>query len=166
MKEAQTNTVFNNSLKKKGFSHKIADPVGGYGIQNPFDGFTVAFDKHIYWEGKIVKGGFYSFNFNRIEDHQYNNLLQIRDQLHSICIINLAIWQSRKFFYFLLFDIELIKYLKDKNKNSFIGKELKQFVDNNLYLEVKKKEIVNIDDFLSKIISIDSYEDMVTKNGN
>jgi len=162
MNEAQSNTIFNNSLKQLGFSHKIADPVGGYGIQNPFDGFSTVLNKNLYWEGKIIKGGIYSFNFNRIEKHQYDNLLQIKSQNDkNICIVNLAIWKSRSFFYFLLLDIKLIEYLITNNKNSLLGKELKVIIDNNIFLSVKKNKVINMQSILDYIIDIPMYQKLL-----
>ncbi len=162
MTEAQSNTIFNNGLKQLGFSHKIADPVGGYGIQNPFDGFSTVLSKSIYWEGKIIKNGIYSFNFNKIEKHQYSNLLQIKtENKDNICIINLAIWKSRSFFYFLLLDIKLIEYLITNNKNSLLGKELKVIIDNNMFLEVKNKKVIDIQSILNYIIDIPMYQELL-----
>ena len=78
MKESNFNTIFNNNLKLKGFSHKIADGVGGISIQNPFDGISVVDGKPWYWENKLIKGFYTSFNFRKIEDHQLVNLSKIK----------------------------------------------------------------------------------------
>ena len=75
MNEVNLNSIINRSIGRMdgAFNHKISDPSGGMGSQNPFDGFGIINGKPLYYEAKIIKGGIYSFNFNKIEVHQYKN---------------------------------------------------------------------------------------------
>ena len=139
MKESDLNTIINNSFKEIGFSHKISDPIGGYGIQNPFDGFSVIKDKNIYWETKLIKNEYGSFNFNIIEDHQIKALTQIKNEnKNNICLILVGYYIPRKLFEVFAFDIELMNELKSKGKNSLLKKEIMLYKDKAVKISKKK----------------------------
>lgn len=131
MKEKDLNSIINRSFSRYGFSHKISDPMHGTGIQNPFDGFSVFYDSPWYWESKLLKG-YQAFNFKKIEKHQIDNLFFIKQELdHCYSLIILGIYEPRKYFDVLFFDITCIKNLINLNKKSLLKKEL---------LELKEQE--------------------------
>ena len=153
MKEKEISTIINNNFKTIGFSHKIADPLGGTGIQNPFDGFSVFKGMPIYWEIKRLVD-YQAFNFKKIKEHQINNLRLIKNLLPSaLCLIILAIWKKRRFLDLYLFDIDYIIYNQEVlNKKSLLKKELLMLKENNEYLLVKNKKF-NIDNLLNKMVN-------------
>jgi len=155
MKESQLNSIINLNLKKIGFSHKIADPLGGMGIQNPFDGFSVFQNKSLYWETKLLHG-FKAFNFKEIKPHQLENLLQIKkEKPDAICLINLGIFIPYKSLDILFFDIKFIAALIDKGKKSILKKELLEYKRNCLFLTttiINKKRCFDATQILDKII--------------
>lgn len=154
MKEKDLNTIINNSFKTLGaFSHKIADPLGGTGIQNPFDGFSVWNSVTYFWETKFQKD-YKAFNFNRIEEHQHNSLNLINKQgcKNTKTVIILGIWKSRDFFHVYFFDYDSIKGLKDTGKKSLLKKELESLKEQEKYLEIKKKQILGLENIQENIL--------------
>lgn len=138
MKENQLNTIINNSIKTKGFSHKIADPRGGSGIQNPFDGFSVMGEQNIYFESKLLKP-LKSFNFNSIEEHQEKNLNLIKQHnKENICLYFVGAFEPRKYLYIFVLDSELISFLKKEGKNSILKKEFTSIIEYNKMIIVEK----------------------------
>lgn len=154
MKESDLNRVINKNFKSIGFSHKISDPVGGYGIENPFDGISFIFNKPYFWESKFLKNNFNAFNFSKIEDHQFENLTKIKklDIMNiSECIIILGYWVKNKIYEFFIFDINLIKDLKEKGKVSILKKEILKLKEKDLSIKIKK-EIFDVNEIQNKII--------------
>lgn len=159
MKESQLNTIISNSLKTIGWAYKISDPMGGTGIQNPFDGFGVYNKYSIYWEAKLLKS-YQAFNFKKIESHQLKNLIDINNILLNNCytIIVLGIFESRKYFDVYFFDIKYIDKLIKNNKKSVLKKELLELKKQDMYLPIfrdkklKKYYIDNIHNIYNKVI--------------
>ncbi len=128
MKESEINRIVNLSFSRY-FSHKISDPMGGHGIQNPFDGFSVIPNRPVYWESKLLKG-YQAFSFKRIEEHQIANLKLIKELLPTAeCLIILAVYEPRRFLDFFFFDIQT---LLTKMENSLSYKKVE-------LLEMKEK---------------------------
>lgn len=169
MKESQLNTIITKSFRIKGFAHKIADPMGGTGIQNPFDGFAVLLGLNIFFESKLLKP-LKAFNFNAIEEHQYANLELIKLLNESnICIYTIGVFEPYKYFYLFIFDHNLIKYLKSMDKKSILKKELLIFIDRGLFLNIvknkeDKKYIVDLENLKEKMITIDTWEETFNEN--
>lgn len=141
MKESQLNTILSRSLNKldNGWFHKIADPLHGTGIQNPFDGFGVLNEKPIYIESKLIKNGIYAVNFNRIEEHQIANLNEINQMLQdksSLCLIAVGFYQPRKLNEIVFFSIDYILYLKKKGIKSIKKKELLKLREKGHFLKI------------------------------
>jgi len=155
MNEQQLNTIINNSFKKIGFSHKIADPVGGMGVENPFDGFSILPGKPVYWESKLLKG-YKAFNFQLIKQHQYDNLIVIKNLLpDSYCLIFVGVFVPYKYFDLYAFDIEFIKYLREeKHKKSILKKELYEYKRINRYAEIKKDKNGKNRKYFSQLIIV------------
>ena len=139
MQEKDLNTIINNNFKRFGFSHKISDPVGGVGSQNPFDGFSVMQGTVYFWETKLLKE-FKALNFKRIEEHQYESLTTIRDQCpECLCFVIAGIWIPRQCLELYLFDIDLLNWLRVAKK-SILQKELLRLREAKMMLPVIKKE--------------------------
>lgn len=171
MLERDLNTTirngFENILDKEYFSHKIADGMGGISIQNPFDGFAVIPEGHIYWEAKLLKP-LKAFNFNVIEDHQYDKLNLIHDTRpdSSITIYPIGAFYPRKYYYLFIFDSELIRYIRSEGKKSVLKKEFTKLLEENLYLDIKrdketKKYVIDFKDFEEKIITKDKWKNII-----
>lgn len=136
MKEVDLNSALSRSFGRAGFSFKIPDPLGGMGSQNPFDLFCVLSGKPLYIESKFKKG-VYAFNFKSIEDHQWRNLLQIKSLLpEAYCLVVLGVWESRKFFHVLFFDITFLDSLRQKGEKSIKQKTLQSYIKNGKMLNI------------------------------
>jgi len=165
VKERDLNSIINRSFKKLGFSHKIADPMGGSGIQNPFDGFSVFNGLPWYWESKLIKNGYHSFNFKSIEDHQFSNLSKISTDLKDKCytLIILGIYLKYKYFEVMMFDVYYIMNLISKGKNSLLQKELLKIRDKGYVSQIQnidgEKVLTNLENLESRIIFKDYFID-------
>jgi hypothetical protein len=145
MKEIDLNRIINKSLKEVGFSHKIADGVGGIGSQNPYDLYSVIPMGILNIESKLIKNKVQAFNFNRIEDHQLENLLAIdsivKEWYPKPCqLIALGIYIPRKLYVIIFFDIQFIKNRIDLGDKSIKKKELETFIQNSMYLTIHRVE--------------------------
>ncbi len=140
MNEATLNTIIGRSVRRLGYTyHKMSDESSD---QKPFDGFGVLNNKPLYVESKLIKKGMYSFNFNKIEGHQYENLknitdsldLEIPDKFYTLYAI--GFFKPRDFFRILFFNHKTIEYLKLKGKESILKKELEDYINRGLFLEI------------------------------
>ena len=126
--ESELNTIIKNTIiQGGGWAYKIPDPQQEYSISSvkrPFDGFGIFKGKPIYWESKFSKC-LASFNLQRIEDHQINNLLSIKKLCKDsfVCIIwGVRIKKGENLVY-VFDDIEHIAERRRERKN-FTKKEL------------------------------------------
>jgi hypothetical protein len=143
MKESELNTIISRSIDRysKGWCHKIADPIGGKGIQNPFDGFGGINDKSLYYELKLIKG-IYSFNFNEIAPHQWNNLLWFNENIkNSLSLVGIGLYIPRKITYMLWFNISTLYDWFIQDKTSVKKKEIESYINKELYLPIQIEEI-------------------------
>jgi len=144
------------------FVHKLSDDAGSFvsTSKKPFDLFAVTKDIIFYGEGKLIKGGYSSFNFNRIEDHQIKNLTDISTFKHSniISCVYVGFWESRKIYNVLFIDIDLINYLIKNNKKSILKKEL-LILDESGYLNKIKK--FDIDNIRSRLLTIEKWKEIM-----
>ena len=79
-----------------------------------------------------------AFSLTRVEDHQYENLLQLRTLGANTAVI-LGFWVSRKDYYFFVFDPLFLSNLKTTRK-SILGKELQWYKDNGYFIETRWKQ--------------------------
>lgn len=118
--------------------------MGGMGSQNPFDGFSVFDNLPWYWESKILSHGYQSFNFKKIEEHQFDNLKNIYEELSNInpfcSLIILGIYKSRTFFDVMFFSFNIIQELIIYNKKSLLKKDLLLIKENKMYLPIKRED--------------------------
>jgi penicillin-binding protein-related factor A (putative recombinase) len=161
MKEIQLNTIISRSIKKIGWYHKISDPLGGTGIQNPFDGFGVINGYPLYIEAKLIKNGIYAFNFNKIEEHQITNLNEINKMLSiSKCLIAVGFYKPRQLCEICFFDIDYINQLMADEVKSIKKKQLEQYRDKGFFMKINYVEEGNkrrqyID--LSKLSNLEDF---------
>lgn len=113
----------------------------GTGIQNPFDGFSVMHNLPWYWESKLLKG-YKAFNFKKIEDHQIENLLKIKDGLGDNCysLIILGVFEPRQYFDIFFFDTGYIMDRIVEGKKSILKKELLEIKENEKYKKIIRIE--------------------------
>lgn len=140
MNEAQLNTIIGNSLDWK---HKISDG-GRHGLL-PFDGFGILNNQPIYWEAKFLRKP-ESFNFNKLQDHQIENLLQVQNLLPnnpSWFIIGVNFGRADKRV-FLFRDMNYIKKRKEEGNNIL----KKEFERRKNYVTIKK-QLINFKELLS-----------------
>jgi penicillin-binding protein-related factor A (putative recombinase) len=143
MKEQELNTIINKSINRyqNGWNTKIPDPAYGQGVQLPFDHFGVFNGKPLYMESKLIKG-IYSFNFNRIEEHQFNNLMWLKSHIKdALCLVPIGFYVPRKTTYVLWFDILTIESLTKQGKTSILKKELERYIEQGMFLEIKSEKI-------------------------
>jgi len=163
MKESNLNTIITNGLKELGFAHKISDPVGGTGSQLPFDGFAICLGEAIYFESKMLKP-LKAWNFNSIEDHQYENLNFIKKEVpSSLCIYPIGAFEPRKYFYLFIFDSELIEYLRESGKKSILKKEFELLIEKKLHLNIQridKKYHIDFSSIKSIIVDRQKWEEI------
>jgi hypothetical protein len=141
MKESDLNRIINKTFLRECFSHKISDPLGGSGVKNPFDGFSVFKKMPWYWESKLIKE-YQALNFRKIEDHQFDSLWKIYSEIMAYCLILVGVYKPRKYFDLFLFDIDTINLAKSVDKKSFLKKELLLLKEKEMYIPMyKDKEL-------------------------
>ena len=141
MNEQAFNTIIGNSLDWK---HKISDG-GRHGLL-PFDGVAIFDGAPVYWEAKFLKKP-QSFNFNRLEDHQIANLLEVQRLLPgspSWFVIGVDFGRADKRV-FLFRDMEYIQERK-KEKRNILKKE---FERRKNYVLIKK-QLIDFKELLSQ----------------
>lgn len=151
MNEKDLNRTIVRSLNELGWGYKISDDAQNFTgtVKKPFDYFGCTDDFFIFGESKLVKG-LYSFNFNRIQPHQFESLNKVRssanllDYINCHALVTVGFWESRKFFYVLFFDIWAIKSLINCGKNSLTKKDIQILIDNNCHMNIKKGLVVDM----------------------
>lgn len=141
MTEQDVNRIINKTFKGLGFSSKISDGKEGQFSQNPFDGFSVFKKMPWYWESKLLKG-YQALNFKRIEEHQFDSLWKIYNEIMAYCLILIGVYEPRKYFDLFLFDIDTINLAKSVDKKSFLKKELLFLKEKEMYIPMyRDKEL-------------------------
>ena len=136
MLEKDFNTIVSHSLD---FGYKIADTFSSVGTRSkaPFDGFGIHDGKFIVWESKWLKEP-KSFRFDRLEDHQIENLLRFSkiDNCVPLFLIGVDFGRGdKRVFYWK--DMEYI----DSRKRSFQSIFKKEFVELTNFTRIKKGKI-------------------------
>ena len=144
MNEAKINTIIKNSMD---WAFKIPDNPTNAFIANAFDGFGLYKGKAIYWEAKYLAKPM-SFNFNKLANHQIDNLLKIYNlslsQDNIIPLILIAVNFGRadvRIFYYK--DMQEI-YNRKLNKQSILKKE---FENAKNFIKIKKS-LINLEEVL------------------
>ena len=125
--EADACIILKNSIiKSQGFCWKIPDPANMFNktSQRPFDHFGVFQNKPLYAETKYLST-LKSFDLQRIEDHQINNLCDIKESIpYAHCWIVLAISIMRGENRFYIFDNPFLIRDRRLQKENFLKREL------------------------------------------
>lgn len=123
--ESESCTIVRNSfISQNHYLFKIPDPNSNYTntIKRPFDLFGRYEEKPIYIEMKYLSK-LESFNLNRIENHQFEALLEHKKIKDAICLIGLSINVSRTDKRIYFWDINYI-YNRFLSKKNILKKEL------------------------------------------
>ncbi len=145
MKEKDINRmVFSNFRREGNFGHKISDDAQSFTStsKKPFDGWSVTSENVYFLEGKLLKNSYGSFNFSKLESHQYDSLNLIssltKTQPNVKSLVYIVWWQSRVIYDLLFIDIRLIQYLQNLGKKSILKKEALKIKENDLMFSIKK----------------------------
>ena len=136
MQESDFNTIVGRSLD---FGYKIADTFSSKGkrAKAPFDGFGIHNGKLIVWESKWLKQP-KSFRFDRLEDHQIENLLRFSkiDNCVALFLIGVDFGRGdKRVFYWK--DMEYINNRKLSSQSIY----KKEFVSMSNFVRIKKQMI-------------------------
>jgi penicillin-binding protein-related factor A (putative recombinase) len=121
--EASLNTVIKMSLQ---WGYKIPDPTGQYSstISRPFDLFGIYNNRPIYIESKYASG-LKSFDLQRIEDHQIENLISIKNLMPiAYCWIIYGVHVNNRDNRIYVFDDLTDLLQRRKDHNNFLKKDL------------------------------------------
>jgi hypothetical protein len=148
MEESNLNHDLVHLFKSTGaFSYKIEDPHKAQVLSSskrPFDGFA-RFSEPVndFWfESKLIKGNLKAFSLNRIEDHQLDNLLQIKKKGGLTAVI-LGVWIPRKDYWFMCFDPEFLMSLIKQGKKSINKKELNFYCKKEYNISLRNRDLIN-----------------------
>lgn len=138
MLERDFNTIVSHSLD---FGYKIADTFSSKGTRSkaPFDGFGIHNGKLIVWESKWLKEP-KSFRFDRLEDHQIENLLRFSEVENCVALFLIGVDFGRgdkRVFYWK--DMGYISLRKQASQSIY----KKEFTNLTNFVRIKK----NIIDF-------------------
>jgi hypothetical protein len=128
------------------WGYKIPDPPKQMVLNSskrPFDGIS-RFSPPVndfYFESKLIKGSLKAFSLNRIEDHQMNNLLQVKAKGGLTAVI-LGVWIPRQEYWFMCFDPEFLLGLAGQGKKSIYKKELNYYREKNYNISLRRKDLV------------------------
>ena len=146
MKEAQLNRDLVSLFKKTDhFSYKIPDPSQAEALSSakrPFDGFA-RFSEPVndFWfESKLIKNKVSAFALDRVAEHQYSSLLQIKHSGGFTAII-LGVWIPRTEYWFMCFDPEFLFSLLKSGKKSISKKELNFYCEKGYSISLRSKDL-------------------------
>ena len=107
MKESDMNRKIVSTYNNNGmWAYKIPDPpqvVATSSNKRPFDLFGICDEYSFYFECKLLKNKYQSFNFKRFEEHQIDSLKRIKDKNFMLnnkllTLLVIGIWESRNRF--------------------------------------------------------------------
>jgi hypothetical protein len=147
MKELNLNHDLVRLFKSTGaFSYKIEDPHKAQVLsasKRPFDGFA-RFSEPVndFWfEAKLIKGRVGAFSLDRVADHQYASLLQIK-RSGGLTSVILGVWIPRLDYWFLCFDPEFLLKLLEQGKKSISKKELNFYFEKGYNISLRSKDLI------------------------
>jgi len=144
MLEKDFNSLVTRSLNNQGgFGFKIPDErstITGFHSKNPYDIFGL-FNKHfVCWESKYLTKP-QSFNLQRLEEHQINNLIKALEICpNSYCIFAIGIdfgRSDKRVYIWKNEDLYKIRERKE-NKLNILKKEFEQRTN---FVKIKKGEV-------------------------
>lgn len=145
MVESEFNSIVTKSFNNQGgYAYKIPDTFSlttGYHSKNPYDIFGMYKGKFVSWESKYLQKP-QAFNFDRLEDHQIDNLIKsfeiMAPNVLSVFAIGVDFGRGdKRVFLWSNEDLYNIRERK-KSKKSLLKKEFES-LDN--YVKIRKGEI-------------------------
>jgi hypothetical protein len=151
MTEKDLNRILNKSSKDdSGWGYKIVDATAdevrsGRAVERPFDDIGFRHDFDYAFEAKFLKG-YQAFSFDMIKEHQIFHLNDIKTRLGKrpfpiYTVFPLGIWESRKFFDVIFFDVSFIQERIARGDKSVKKKELLEIKASGKFLEIKSEYI-------------------------
>jgi penicillin-binding protein-related factor A (putative recombinase) len=146
MKESDLNHDIVSLFKTTGsFAYKIPDPVQAQVLmasKRPFDGFArfQAPVNDFWFESKLMKNKIGAFSLDRVDDHQYESLLQIKKSGGLTAVI-FGVWIPRQDYWFMCFDPEFLFGLAEQGKKSINKKELNYYCEKNYNISLRSKDL-------------------------
>jgi penicillin-binding protein-related factor A (putative recombinase) len=147
--------LFNNH----GWAYKIPDPPASVALSaspRPFDGFAAFRGFDFFYESKLIKNKISAFSISRIEDHQFENLLKLRELGKETAII-LGIWIARKSYHLLIFDAYFLYTLGNK---SVLKKQLESYIQAGYAIDMQHTEV-----FTPEMLLRLRIDKLITGNG-
>lgn len=162
MEEKDLNRIIVSSLNLNGYGHKISDDAGSFvsTSKKPFDYIGAGKDFVVFGESKLIKGGYKSFNFNLLQDHQIEALSAFRkvastiDDKKVLSVVSIGYWMPRKFFHVVFYDIDFILRLREKGKNSITKKDLDSLTNQHScgIFKIEKEKIFDIGELPQRVV--------------
>jgi hypothetical protein len=147
MKETSLNHDLVSLFKRTGcFAYKIPDPMQAQVLissKRPFDGFA-RFSEPVndFWfESKLMKNKIGAFSLDRVDEHQYASLLQIK-RSGGLTAIILGVWIPRQDYWFMCFDPEFLLNLAKEGKKSINKKELNYYCEKDYNISLRSKDLI------------------------
>lgn len=168
MVEKDLNRIIVKNIKQHGWAHKISDDAQSFTSTGykPFDLFGLTPINIIFAESKLLKG-YKAFSFDRIRDHQVENLTTIKrisskslfaEWVYTLII--LGVWVIRKELSIYIFDINAITYLRDNlHKLSLLKKDLLLLKEREYYLPIQK-EVFDVNRISEKLITCQTIQSL------
>jgi hypothetical protein len=147
-------------FNRRGWAYKIPDPPASVALAaspRPFDGFAAFRGFDFFYESKLIKNKIAAFSIARIEKHQFENLLKLRELGKETAII-LGIWVARKSYQLLLFDPDFLYTLECK---SILKKQLENYIAEGYAIDMRHTELFEPEMLLKR--RIDKF---ITRRGN
>jgi penicillin-binding protein-related factor A (putative recombinase) len=139
MFEKDLNTDLTRMFNGKGWAYKIPDPPATVALmasQRPFDGVAAFSGFDFFYESKLIKNKIEAFSISRIEPHQFENLLKLRELGKETAVV-LGVWIARKAYQVLLFDVFFLYTLGSK---SVLKKELEWLISEGYAIDMRHPE--------------------------
>jgi len=139
MLEKNLNQDLARLFNLSGWAYKIPDPpkaVACSSSKRPFDGIAAFKDFDFFYESKLMKNKISAFQVKRVETHQFENLLKLRELGKETAVI-LGIHIPRKFYKILAFDVFFLHALAFK---SILKKEIEAYIEAGYAIDLKQPE--------------------------
>ena len=120
-----------------GWAYKIPDAKGKTALatdKRPFDGLAAFEGFDFFFESKLIKNKISAFSIARIEPHQFENLLKLRELGKETAVI-LGIWIARKTYLFLTFDVYFLYTLECK---SILKKQIEGYISDGYAFDMRQ----------------------------
>jgi len=139
MLEKNLNRDLTRLFNEHGWGYKIPDPPAAVALSaspRPFDGIAAFKDFDFFFESKLTKNKISAFQVSRIEPHQFENLLKLRELGKETAVI-LGIWIPRKVYQILVFDVFFLHSLAFK---SILKKEIEAYAAAGYAIDMRHTE--------------------------